>query len=123
MPTLKPYPYQETRNPDTIKLLIRIQRQFLKSVAKSKGDSPDFLKLLKLLEDPDAEEETREAAEEEVKRTVLEFGEWVGHGDLLTVKMVQEARMMMVGSATAFGRLEFLGPFRLQLLHMKMKKI
>ena len=54
---------------------------------------------------------------------MLEFGEWVGHGDLLTVKMVQEARMMMVGSATAFGRLEFLGPFRLQLLHMKMKKI
>ena len=31
----------------------------------------------------------------------------------------------MAGSATAFGRLEFLflGPFRLQLLHMKMKKV
>ena len=29
----------------------------------------------------------------------------------------------MAGSVTAFGRLEFLGPFRLQLLHMKMKKI
>ena len=26
------------------------------------------------------------------------------------------------GSATAFGRHEFLGPFRLQLLHMKMNK-
>ena len=39
------------------------------------------------------------------------------------VKMVQEARMLMAGSATALGRLEFLGPFRLQLLHMKMKKV
>ena len=37
--------------------------------------------------------------------------------------MIQEATMLMAGSATAFGRLEFLGPFRLQLLHMKMKKI
>ena len=35
---LKPYLYQETKNPDTIKILIRIQRQFLRSVAKSKGD-------------------------------------------------------------------------------------
>ena len=31
--------------------------------------------------------------------------------------------MLMVGSATAFGRLEFLGPFRLQMLHMKIKKV
>ena len=43
---VKPYPYQETRNPDTIKLLIRIQRQFLKCVAKSKGDDPSFHLLL-----------------------------------------------------------------------------
>ena len=31
--------------------------------------------------------------------------------------------MLMAGSASAFGRLEFIGPCRLQLLHMKMKKI
>ena len=37
--------------------------------------------------------------------------------------MILEAMMLMAGSATAFGRLEFLGPFRLQLLHMKMKKV
>ena len=120
---LKPYPYQETRNPDTIKLLIRIQQQFLKSVAKSKGDDPSFLNLLKVLEDPDVDDDEREAAEAIVKEAVLKYGEWVGHGDLLTVKMIQEARMNMAGSVTAFGRLEFLGPFRLQLLHMKMKKI
>ena len=43
---IKPYPYQETRNPDTIKLLIRIQRQFLQCVAKFKGDDPSFHLLL-----------------------------------------------------------------------------
>ena len=120
---IKPYPYQEMKNPDTIKLMIRIQRKYLQSVARSLGDDPKFLHLLKLLEDPDADTDEREMAEEEVKTAVMVFGEWVGHGDLLTVKMIQEARMLMVGSATAFGRLEFLGPFRLQMLHMKMKKI
>ena len=120
---VKPYPYTETKNPDTIKLLIRIQRQYLRSVAKAKGDDPSFLKMLTLLEDTEAPVDEREAAEEVVMLAVLAFGEWLGHGDLLTVKMVQEARMLMIGSATAFGRLEYLGPFRLQLLHMKMKKI
>ena len=37
--------------------------------------------------------------------------------------MIQEAIMLMSGSATAFERLSFLGPCRLQLLHMKMKKV
>ena len=119
---LKPYPYQETKNPDTIKLLLRIQRQYLGSVAKSKGDDPTFLKLVKLLEDPEAEETEREDAELVVKSACLTFGELVLHGDLLTVKMIQEAIMLMAGSATAFGRLEFIGPCRLQMLHMKMKK-
>ena len=113
----------ETRNPDTIKLLLRIQRQFLRCVAKSRGDEASFLQLLDLLEDNEADIEKREEAEKMVMEAVLVFGEWVGHGDLLTVKMVQEAKMLMFGSATAFGRLEFLGPFRLQLLHMKMKKV
>ena len=120
---LKPYPYQETKNPDMIKLLIRIQRQFLQAVAKTMENDPDFIAKHRLLEDPDADSEVRESAEKDVMEVVLKFGIWIGAGDLLTVKMVQEAIMLMTGSATAFGRLEFLGPFRLQLLHMKMKKI
>ena len=120
---LKPYPYQETKNPDMIKLMIRIQRQFLLAVSKTVDNEQEFLLKLKLLEDADAPIEVREDTEREVKEIVLKFGVWIGAGDLLTVKMVQEAVMLMSGSATAFGRLEFLGPFRLQLLHMKMKKI
>ena len=120
---VKPYPYQETKNPDVIKLLIRIQRKFILSVAKAQGNRPDFLEKIRLLEDVDAEEAERKEAEQVVMEEVLKFGVWIGSGDLLTVKMIQEATMLMAGSATAFGRLEFLGPFRLQLLHMKMKKI
>ena len=95
----------------------------MRTVARSKGDDPSFLNLLKMLEDPEATETEREAAEVEVKAACLEFGELILHGDLLTVKMIQEAVMLMAGSASAFGRLEFIGPCRLQLLHMKMKKV
>ena len=80
--------------------------------------------MLSLLENPDVTSEEREVAEKHVMEAVEKFGVWIGHGDLLTVKMVMEAKMSMKGSATAFERLEFInGPFRLQLLHMKMKKI
>ena len=120
---LKPYPYQETKNPDMIKLMIRIQRQYLQTVGKCMQEGSDFQKKLELLEDCDADPDEREKAEKYVKEVAMRYGEWLGGGDLLTVKMVQEAKVLMSGSATAFGRLEFLGPFRLQLLHMKMKKI
>ena len=121
---IKPYPYTETKNADTIKMAVRIQRQFLKSVAKFKDDDPAFHRLLAMLEDPDLSNEEREAAEKRVMEAVEEYGVWIGHGDLLTVKMFLEAKMLMKGSASAFGRLEFLGgPFRLQLLHMKMRKV
>ena len=120
---VKPYAYQETKNADTIQLLIKMQRSYLEAVAAFKGNCPKFLRLLRILEDPDIDEDTRHAAELEVKEACLEYGELILHGDLLTVKMVQEAMMLMSGSATAFGRFEFIGPCRLQLLHMKMKKL
>ena len=122
---VKPYPYQETQNSDTIKLLVRLQRKFLKSVAKSRGDDPEFLRLLEIYEDENVSDLERELAEKLVIEAVLEHGVWIVHGDLLTVKMVLEAKKLMSGSATAFGRLEFLlgvGPFRRQLLHMKKGK-
>ena len=102
---------------------MRVQREYLRRVAKSLGDDPEFLRKLSVIEDPDVAEDVREEAEKEVMAAVEKFGVWIGHGDLLTVKMVQEARSLMKGSATLFERLGFLGPFRLQLLHMKMKKI
>ena len=52
-----------------------------------------------------------------------EYGENISHGDLLTVAMFENAKLIMSGSVTAFGRLEFLGIMRLGLLHLKMKMI
>ena len=81
---------------------------------RSKDNDPEFARLLSLLEDPNVADDVREGAGKRVMEAVIKFGVWIGHGDLLTVKMVQEAKLLMKGSATAFGRLEFLlGPFRL----------
>ena len=120
---LKPHPFQETKNADIIQLLIRIQREYLGFVSRYLGEDPEFMKLISYLEDPDIDEETREMAESKVKEACMEYGELILHGDLLTVKMIQEAKLIMSGSSTAFGKLEFIGPCRIQLMHMKMKKV
>ena len=86
---LKPYPYQETKNADTIRLLIRIQREYLNFVARFRSNDPEYPKLLSYLEDENIDEETREMAEAKVMEACLEYGELILHGDLLTVKMVQ----------------------------------
>ena len=118
-----PYPFQETKNADTIQLCLKRQRKFLKRVAVFMGHEPEFMKNLKLLEDSEADREVREAAEEEVKKVIQVYGEDISHGDLLTVKMMMRAKDIMSGSTTAFGRLEFLGDMRLGLFHLKMKKV
>ena len=78
-----------------IKLMIRIQRQFLCVVAKSVDDEKAFKEKLAILEDAEADTETREKVEHEVKEVVEKFGVWIGAGDLLTVKMVQEFRRLL----------------------------
>jgi hypothetical protein len=118
-----PYPYQETLNSDTVLLCLRRQRKYLQRVASWRGESADFLADLVLLEDAEAEMEDRVAAEERVKQICLEYGEDISHGDLLTVAMQENARLIMAGSVTAFGRLEFLGGMRLGLMHLHMKKV
>ena len=104
-------------------MLVRIQREYLDFVSKFRGDDPEFKKLLSHLEDLDIDDEAREMAERKVKEACLEYGELILHGDLLTVKMIQEAMLLMSGSSTAFERLDFIGPCRIQMLHMKMKKV
>ena len=104
-------------------MAIDIQRNFLDAVLRASGNDPGLTKSIKLLEDPDVEEEVRVAAEANVNEACMKYGELILHGDLLTVKMIQEAKVLMSGAATAFERLEFIGPCRLQMLHMKMKKL
>ena len=119
----KPYPYQETKNSDTVLLCLQRQRLYLHRVASWMKHDENFMKDLLLLEDSSVKEEVRVEAEQRVKSVCLVYGENISHGDQLTVAMLDSARLIMKGSTTAFGRLEFLGQMRLGLMHFKMKKV
>ena len=54
---------------------------------------------------------------------VEEYGCWVGYGDQLTWQVMQDIKVVVAQEVTAFGRLEFLGPFRLAGMHSLMKKV
>ena len=118
-----PYPYMETKNSDIVLLCLSRQRQYLRRVAEWRNKDPGFMTDLRLLEEAEATEQDRLEAETRVKAMCREYGENISHGDLQTVAMFENAKLIMAGSVTAFGRLEFLGIMRLGLLHLKMRKV
>ena len=63
---------------------------------------------------------SRVAAEERVKAVVLEKGERVYHGDLLTFQKFTDAKLMRANCVRALDRFEFMGLCRIQLFHMVM---
>ena len=64
--------------------------------------------------------ETRVEAENRVKAVVMEAGERVFHGDLLTFQKLTAARLVGAPCVRALDRFEFLGPCRMQLFHLVM---
>lgn len=118
-----PHPYDEKKNADMVKLCLMRQRKYLRRVACWKGNDPAFMADLKLIEDAKVDTLVRKEAEVRVKEVCLDYGEDLAHGDLLTVQKQDDAKSLMSGSTTAFGRMEFLGMMRLGLLHAKMKKV
>ena len=118
-----PYPFCETLNSDMVRLCLRRQKDFLGRVARWKKNCPSFMADMKLLEDTKVDRMTREEAEVRVKEACREYGENISHGDLLTVQKQHDAKVIMAGSTTAFGRLEYLGHMRLGMMHLKMKKL
>ena len=115
----KVYAATETSHSDMVRMAYQVQEEFLKLVANYKNGSPDFKADLELLENSDVEVE---AAEERVKAAVADYGEWVSYGDQLTWQIFQDIKVITAQEVTAFGRMEFLGPFRLGGLHSLMKK-
>ena len=119
----KPYPLTETKNSHACRLMILKQRKHLAQVAIWKKYDPKVMKDISLLEDKDAVVAEREAAEQRMKVLSREYGECLDNGDLLTKIMYENAKAIMSGSVTAFGRLEFLAEIFMGLMHFDMKKL
>ena len=69
-----------------------------------------------------AQKQRRKEAEDRVKMVLIQHGEPVGHGDLMTFQKMNQAVMMCTNEVTAIDRLDFLGIFRLQIFHLVMAK-
>ena len=90
----KPEALQETVNAEMVEYLVQVQMKFLlDEVAEGAENKAEFLKDMKLATDEEGGE-VREDAEERIKREVVQHGVWIGHGDLLTMKMFYVAKSL-----------------------------
>ena len=91
----KPEALQETVNSEMVEYLDKVQRNFLEfEVAESVDNKAGYLKDLHTAYDVTASFELRDAAINRMKQEVIRHGVWIGHGDLLTVKMFYVAKSL-----------------------------
>ena len=95
-----------------IKIARSEQEDFLLWVAEQASDKEGFLSDLKIIKSHVFDRKVLEEAEKRVHSAVLEAGEYVGHGDLLTFQQFYVAKRLCQGSVTAIERLEFVLYFR-----------
>ena len=121
--------FQENRNDEVIEMVESIQRDFLDRISKMKDNDAQFLKDYEVIYTPlpkcgetESEKILREEAEHRIAEVVREFGELIVHGDLLTIKMIQQAIALRAGSARAVDRFAYVGPLIIQLFHLMMNK-
>ena len=91
----KPEGLQETVNAEMVQYLSDVQMKFLvEEVAEGAVNKNQFMDDLNLVTAKDTHDQLREEAEERIRKEVIHHGEWVGHGDLLTMKMFYVAKSL-----------------------------
>ena len=126
---LPPMHYKETLPKDMIAMAMELQLEKLKLLRQVYPESAQYAQDLDRIQVEITGEETpqerveREAAEHRVKLVVLQHGELIGHGDLMTFQKVRHAVMAQADEVRALDRLDFIGIFRLQIFHLVMSKV
>ena len=126
---LPPMHYRETEHKDMIAMAMELQMERLRLLLQIYPDnvqlSEDFDRIQLEITGEEAPDEKveREAAEQRVKHVLLQHGELISHGDLLTFQRVRQAIMMQADEVRALDRLDFIGLFRLQIFHLTMSKV
>ena len=120
--TKKPLYLQETKNEDMIKICMSVQLDFLTLSAELASDKEAFLIDFEMIQSQDCEASIREAAEQRIHAEVIQSGEFIGYGDLLTFLKFYDAKRLMQSGVTALERLEFISYFKVALFHGKMNK-
>ena len=91
----KPEALQETVNAEFVEYLDKVQWRFLvDEVAEGVENKEQYMLDLKHAKDHAITDEVREAAVKRIKEEVIRHGVWIGHGDLLTMKMFYVAKSL-----------------------------
>ena len=121
--TKKPLYLQETKNTDIVKIVQQEQLDFLRLVGEQVLDKDAFMRDLDTIRDKESDEEVRVAAENRVHAAAKSYGEFIGHGDLLTCDRFYIAKRLRRSAVTAYERLDYVKYFRPELFHMKLNKV
>ena len=119
----KPQYLHEMKNNDMMEILNNLQDDFLELTAELAEDKEAFLSDIALVRDIDCDIVRRNEAQERIDLTVIEAGEYIGHGDQMTFWKFWDAKRLSQTGVTALERKEYLGNFRIALFHTKMSKI
>ena len=121
----RPEPLQETVNAEMVMYLDNTQKRFLEiEVAESVEDRGEYLKDVALAYNVKADAMVREEAIQRIKKEVLRHGVWVGHGDLLTVKMFYTAKSLRYALLSFISNVYYvLGMSVLNILLLNLQSI
>ena len=98
----------ETSNSDMTQIMESLQYQYLTFVGEQSEDKDRYFSDLKIILSVDSERETREAAEKQIMDEVVEAGELILHGDLLTDLRYETCKRSRRNSITAFERFDLM---------------
>ena len=123
MLTKKPQYLQETKNTDIVRIVEQEQLDYLRLVGEQACDKPAFLIDLDIIRDCEGLEEVRTAAEERMREACKCYGEYIGHGDLLSCDRFFIAKRLRRSAVTTFESLEYVKYFCPELFHIKLNKV
>ena len=121
--TKKPQYKDEKKNSDIQQIVEREQLDYLHLITELVPDKSQYIGDLAIIQDKDAGSEIREGAENRVHKACLSAGEYIGHGDLLTMQRFFYAKRLRQDQITAYERLEYVKYFFLSEFHLKMNKV
>jgi hypothetical protein len=121
--TKKPQYFQETKNSDIVKIVEQEQLDFLRLLGEQVADKAAFMRDLDMIRDNESKDEDRVPAEIRMHEAVKTSGEYIGHGDLLTIERFYIAKRLRRSGVTAYERLDYVKYFRPELFHAKMNKV
>ena len=105
------------------KILKKMVNRYLNLLSDMVEDKDTFDEMVKVARDKTSSIDSRNEAEEHIKKESRKHGELVIHGDQLTLARIESARRLSKGSITMLGRLELVKVIVTGMFHADMNRV